>query len=114
MEMLAVSSIEQFINYLQNINRILGRKTEIRLIVPTLYDPRRKISGRVVRLLKKIGPMVAEPIWVDTKLSEAPGKGKTIFEYAPRSRGAVDYARLTEYVADMPPVSQNNNKPPAT
>jgi chromosome partitioning protein len=114
MEMLAVSSIEQFINYLQNINRILGRETEIRLIVPTLYDPRRKVSQRVVRLLHKIGPMVADPIWVDTKLSEAPGKGKTIFEYAPRSRGAVDYARLTEFVAEMAPVSSNNNKPPAT
>ena len=114
MEMLAVSSIEQFVNYLQNINRVLGRKTEIRLIVPTLYDPRRKISEHVVRLLKKIGPMVADPIWVDTKLSEAPGRGKTIFEYAPRSRGAIDYARLTEFVAEMPPVSSNNSKPPTT
>ena len=50
---------------------------------------------------------------LETKLSEAPGKGMTIFEYAPRSRGAVDYARLTEFVADMPPVSSNNSKPPA-
>ncbi len=114
MEMLAVSSIEQFINYLQNINRILGRKTEIRLIIPTLYDPRRKISEQVVKLLKKIGPIVADPIWVDTKLSEAPGQGQTIFEYAPRSRGAIDYARLTEFVAEkMPAISKNSQKPPA-
>ena len=57
-------------------------------------------------LLKKLGPRVAEPIWIDTKLSEAPGVGKTIFEYASRSRGAVDYARLTETVADMPPIDK--------
>jgi chromosome partitioning protein len=109
MEMLAVSSVEQFINYLKNINSILGRKTAIRLIIPTLYDPRRKISEQVVKLLKKIGPIVAEPIWIDTKLSEAPGVGKTIFEYAPRSRGAIDYARLTEFIVRMPPVEEENN-----
>ena len=47
MEMLAVSSVEQFVDYLKNINRILGRETTIRLIIPTLYDPRRKISEQV-------------------------------------------------------------------
>jgi chromosome partitioning protein len=114
MEMLAVSSIEQFINYLKTINRILGRATTIRLIIPTLYDPRRKVSEHVVKLLKKIGPIVAEPIWVDTKLSEAPGQGQTIFEYAPRSRGAIDYARLTEFVVEMPPLNTGNNRSPAS
>jgi chromosome partitioning protein len=109
MEMLAVSSVEQFVNYLKNINRILGRETTIRLIIPTLYDPRRKISEHVVKMLRKIGPIVAEPIWVDTKLSEAPGVGKTIFEYASRSRGAIDYARLTEFVVKMPPVEEKKS-----
>ena len=109
MEMLAVSSVEQFVNYLKNINRVLGRETTIRLIIPTLYDPRRKISEHVVKMLRKIGPIVAEPIWVDTKLSEAPGVGKTIFEYASRSRGAIDYARLTEFVVKMPPVEEKKS-----
>ncbi|MBN1992654.1 MAG: ParA family protein [Anaerolineae bacterium] len=111
MEMLAVSSIQQFVTYLKDINRMLGRETIIRLIIPTLYDPRRKISQQVVRGLKKMGPVVADPIWVDTKLSEAPGQGKTIFEYAPRSRGAIDYARLTEFVVKMPPLNTNNKTP---
>jgi hypothetical protein len=39
---------------------------------------------------------------VDTLLSEAPGVGKTIFEYARRSRGAQDYARLAKLVESMP------------
>jgi len=107
MEMLALSSVEQFINYLKNIHSVLGKGAEIRLIIPTMYDPRRNVSEKVLKLLKKLGPRVAEPIWVDTKLSEAPGEGKTIFEYASRSRGAIDYARLTEQVATMPPISEN-------
>lgn len=108
MEMLALSSVEQFINYLKNVHSALGKGAEIRLIIPTMYDPRRKVSEKVLHLLKKLGPRVTEPIWVDTKLSEAPGVGKTIFEYASRSRGAIDYAKLTELVATMPPTSNNN------
>jgi chromosome partitioning protein len=104
MEMLALASVEQFIDYLKNIHSILGKGAEIRLLIPTMYDPRRKVSEQVLNLLKKLGPRVTEPIWVDTKLSEAPGAGKTIFEYASRSRGAIDYARLTEVVAEMPPI----------
>jgi chromosome partitioning protein len=106
MEMLALASVEQFIDYLKNIHSVLGKGAEIRLIIPTMYDPRRKVSEQVLSLLKKLGPRVTEPIWVDTKLSEAPGTGKTIFEYASRSRGAIDYARLTETVAEMTPIGQ--------
>ncbi|GAB4448501.1 MAG: hypothetical protein Kow0031_31030 [Anaerolineae bacterium] len=108
MEMLAMSGAQQFMDYLKEISQVLGRGAEIRLVVPTMYDARRRVSKQVVTLLKKLGPRVARPIRVDTQLSEAPGYGKTIFEYAPRSRGAVDYARLTETVADMPPLETNN------
>jgi len=104
MEMLALASVEQFMDYLKDIHSVLGKGAEIRLIVPTMYDPRRKVSEQVLSLLKKLGPRVARPIWIDTKLSEAPGSGKTIFEYAARSRGAVDYAHLTETVAEMGPI----------
>ncbi len=109
MEMLALSSVEQLINYLKDIHAILGKGAAIRLIIPTMYDPRRKVSGKVLNLIKKLGPKVTDPIWIDTKLSEAPGVGKTIFEYASRSRGAADYARLTELVASIQPSSENNH-----
>ncbi len=108
MEMLAMTGAQQFINYLKEVSLALGKGAEIRLVVPTMYDARRRVSKQVVTLLKTIGPRVARPIRVDTQLSEAPGHGKTIFEYAPRSRGAVDYARLTETVAEMPPLSDNS------
>ena len=100
MEMLALSSVEQFINYLNGVHTILGKGATIRLIIPTMYDPRRKVSEQVLQLLQKLGPKVTRPVWIDTKLSEAPGQGKTIFEYAPRSRGAIDYAWLAEQIAN--------------
>jgi len=108
MEMLAMAGAQQFIEYLKEVSNALGHGAEIRLIVPTMYDARRRVSKQVVKLLKDLGPRVAKPIRIDTQLSEAPGYGKTIFEYAPRSRGAVDYARLTETVAEMPPLNSRN------
>jgi chromosome partitioning protein len=109
MEMLAMAGARQFMNYLESIARTLGRGAAIRLIIPTMFDPRRKVSKQIVKLLKDLGPRVTNPIRVDTLLSEAPGHGKTIFEYAVRSRGAEDYARLTETVAKMPPLKSDNS-----
>jgi chromosome partitioning protein len=80
--------------------------------VPTFYDPRRRVSERILKAIQKgFGKMVTHPIHIDTKLSEAPGVGKSIFEYAPKSRAAVDYARLTERVATMEPVEERHLAP---
>jgi chromosome partitioning protein len=107
MELLALAGAQQFLEYLKIISRTLGKGATIRLIIPTFYDPRRRVSRQVLTALEKtFGERVTKPIRVDTQLSEAPGVGKTIFEYAPRSRGAVDYARLTETVATMPPLDR--------
>ena len=100
MEMLAVAGMRQFVTYLKEISRMLGRETVVRLIIPSFYDPRRRVSAQVMASLRHdFGSRVTHPIRIDTKLSEAPGYGKTIYEYAPHSRGSVDYAKLTELVA---------------
>src|SRR5690606_6346653 len=96
MEMLAFSSVTQFMTYLEEINEALGHAADIRLIIPTMYDPRRKISKEVLEKLRTLAKQIriTEPIWIDTKISEAPGEGQTIFEYAPTSRAASDYEVL--------------------
>ncbi|MFZ1241702.1 MAG: ParA family protein [Anaerolineae bacterium] len=107
MEMLALAGARQFLTYLRSISRLLGRGAAIRLIVPTFFDARRRVSAEVMTALKAdFGDKVTHPIRVDTALSEAPGKGKTIFEYAPRSRGAADYAQLADVVEQLPPLTR--------
>jgi len=109
MEMLALAGARYFMRYLRDISRMLGGGAAIRLIIPTFYDPRRRVSETVLQtLIQDFGTRVTHPIRVDTKLSEAPGVGQTIFEYAPGGRGATDYAQLTDLVEALPPVTTNN------
>lgn len=104
MEMLALAGARHFMTYLREISRMLGAGATIRLIVPTFYDTRRRVSAIVLHsLIKDFSTRVTHPIRIDTKLSEAPGEGKTIFEYAPTSRGAADYARLASVVEEIGP-----------
>jgi len=110
MEMLAVVGAREFMRYLREISRMMGGGAAIRLIIPTFYDSRRRVSAIVLETLAKdFGSRVTHPIRVDTKLSEAPGAGKTIFEYMPRGRGATDYNRLADLVDSMLPVNTDES-----
>ena len=110
MEMLAIAGARQFMRYLRDVSRLMGGGAVIRLIIPTFYDARRRVSTMVLQTLaREFGSRVTHPIRIDTKLSEAPGEGKTIFEYQPGARGAADYARLAALVEAMPPVTPNGN-----
>ena len=110
MEMLALAGARQFMTYLRTISRMLGRGAVIRLIIPCFFDPRRRVSALVLKsLAKDFGDRVTHPIRIDTRLSEAPGVGKTIFEYDRRSRGARDYEKLAELVEQMPPLEKNQD-----
>ena len=105
MEMLALAGMRQFMTYLRMVSRMLGHGATIRLIIPTFYDPRRRVSDKVLDALHRdFGSRVTHPIRIDTLLSEAPGVGRTIYEYARNSRGAEDYARLADLVESMPPL----------
>lgn len=84
------------------VARVKGNSASIRLIVPTLFDPRVRQSGELLEQLRaRYGALVAAPIRVNVRLSEAPTLGQTIYEYDPRSRGAVDYALLVERISTM-------------
>jgi chromosome partitioning protein len=84
------------------VARVKGHNGGIRMIIPTMYDPRMRQSGELLDALRRrYGTLVAEPVRVNVRLSEAPTLGRTIYEYDPRSRGAADYALLVERVSDL-------------
>ena len=98
MEVLALQGV---VSFLQNVEEIKAYRNElaIKWIVPTFYDARVKKSAEILEQLKRFfGDRVTEPIRYNVRLSEAPGFGKSIFEYNRRSHGAADYARLIERI----------------
>lgn len=84
------------------VARVKGSSASIRMIIPTMYDPRMRQSTELLaELRRRYGALTADPVRINVRLSEASTQGRTIYEYDPRSRGAVDYALLVERLSDM-------------
>jgi len=98
MEALAIDGLVAFMEEVENIRS--HSNIEIRYIVPTFYDRRVKKSEEILEQLKgHFGKKIIHLVNYSVKLSESPGWGKTIYEYASRDRTAKDYARLAGAIA---------------
>jgi len=101
MEMLALAGVRQFEMYLRSLHNTLGLRANIKLVIPTFYNAQHRISDYMRRTLERdYGERVTHPIRFDPMLAEAPGAGKTIYEYARHCPGARDYARLVRRVEE--------------
>jgi len=65
-------------------------------IVLTMYDPYLELTGEVDAEVREFfGEIVFDTVVPrDVSLSEAPSHGQSVFDYAPRSRGAFAYTQL--------------------
>jgi chromosome partitioning protein len=101
MNYLALVGIRHVIRSLKTVGRVPGHHVQLSLVVPTLFYGRLRKDRQIMESLQRHFPgKVTEPIRASVRLAEAPGHQMSIFEYAPRSSGAVDYARLVERVAE--------------
>lgn len=98
LEVMALQGLIEFIRSLEPIQKYHSG-LELRYIVPTFMDRRVKKSEEILGQLQSYyASLVCEPVRYNVRLSEAPGYGQTIFEYAPNSPGAQDYQQLTERI----------------
>ncbi len=101
-DFLSLIGVKQVLKTLKNINEVLLHPISILGILPTFYDQRNNISDESIKTLKgHFHDKVLSPIRVNTKLKEAPRHHKSIFEYAPSSRGARDYQKLVDWVLEQ-------------
>ncbi len=97
MEVLAIKSLVEFSKRLSVIRK--HKDLSINYILPTYFDRRVKKSAEILDQLQTYyDHKLCAPIRYNVRLSESAGFGQTIYEHAPRSRGAEDYARLAERV----------------
>lgn len=98
MSSLDAESLRGFISRIDELSEY-DNEINIALVVPSLYDPRNKITTVFhEQLIEAFGGKLTSPIRLDTKLRECHHHGQTIFEYAPNSRGAFDYVELAKKV----------------
>ena len=101
MDYLAMVGTRQVMNTLKEIGRIPNHQLRLTAVAPTFYYGRLRKDREVLNTLKRyFNGRVTRPIRANVKLAEAPGHHKTIYEYAPRSSGAQDYAQLVERIAN--------------
>ena len=65
----------------------------------TFFDVRKRVCVDALNHLRQtFGNRALPPVRINTRLAEAPGVKKTIFEHAPDSNGAADYLRVVEWI----------------
>jgi chromosome partitioning protein len=98
---LEVMTLQSLLDFTQSLGAIQRYHPELalRYVLPTFLDRRvRKSDEILTQLAGHFGERVCAPIRYNVRLSEAPGYGQTIFEFAPHSPGADDYRALAERI----------------
>lgn len=81
---------------LARVRKRLNPELEVLAIVPTFVDRRKRLCRDVLELLEKdFGAVLTKTCIRDNvALAEAPSNGISIFDYDPKSYGALDYSAL--------------------
>ena len=99
---LSLLGVRQVLRTIKQINRLLGHPLALAGVLPTLFDQRARICRDAVESLRQsFGDVCFDPIHFAIKAKEAPAQGKTLFEYAPGSPAAEDYARVVERLLEL-------------
>jgi chromosome partitioning protein len=97
MDYLAMLGATQIIDNLHMIQKYFEKTVQIAGIIPTFYNGRTNMSKEVLKALHDTyGDKVLPAVRIDTKIQQASSARTTIYEYANTSRGAEDYALVTE------------------
>lgn len=97
---LALQGMSKLVDVIELVKQRLHPGLELGGIVACMYDSRMRLAREVLSELRRYFPaqVFRTPISANVKLAESPSFGKTIFEYAPESIGARDFASLSHEV----------------
>ena len=101
-EYYALEGVTQLLQTIRLVQRLFNRDLRIEGVLLTMFDARTKLS---VEVQQEVRRHFKEKTYRTTiprniKLSEAPSRGKSIFDYAIRSEGAKAYVALTKEIID--------------
>ncbi|GAC1370053.1 MAG: AAA family ATPase [Ktedonobacteraceae bacterium] len=99
-EYLALEGLSQLINTVNIVKSKLNPALYIVGVVMTMFDPRTRLAGDIVREVRSHFPKEAFQTIINrnVRLSEAPSFGQAILDYDSSSPGALAYRALAEEV----------------
>lgn len=102
-EYFSLEGLGQLLSTIQLVKENLRHRIHIAGALVTMYDRRERLSRDVEKELHRHfpHPVFTSVIPRNVKLAEAPSFSKSIFHYAPASRGARAYMRLAREVIDQ-------------
>ncbi len=101
-DFLGFDAVKKMESIVSKINETYNTDCRITKVIPTLYDRRNRICKDTLRdINERFETLTSLPIRMNSKLKEAPKKGKSIFRYARSSPGAKDYGSLVDEVIGM-------------
>jgi chromosome partitioning protein len=90
----SLEGLKTFFGYLMSAQR-LNLGLQLKYILPTMFDQRTNHSFEILKQLRRLfRKQICDPIHYNVRLSEAPLRGKTIFEYRASAVSAEDYKKL--------------------
>ncbi|MEW6743296.1 MAG: AAA family ATPase [Planctomycetota bacterium] len=98
----ALQGMSKLVEVIDLVRARLNRKLQIAGIVVCMYQGQTTLGREVLAEVRRFfGDKVFKTlVRQNVKLAEAPSHGRTIFDYAPASHGAEDYARLCDEVLE--------------
>jgi chromosome partitioning protein len=117
---LALHGLSKLLETIQLVSKRVNRDLKVGGIVLCLYDAGTRLGGEVIEDLDRFfdsrRSATASSPWANAqlfrtrirrniRLAECPSFGQSIFQYAPSSRGAEDYASLAAEILGRPPAT---------
>ena len=124
---LALHGLSKLLETIQLVSKRVNRDLKVAGVLLCLYDSGTRLGGEVIDDLANFFDGRAKPNvpWADAKLfqtrirrnirlAECPSFGQSIFQYAPSSRGAEDYASLAAEFLGLSPAAIWQTEPATT
>jgi len=113
-EFFALQGLAKLLEVIDMVTRRINPGLKLGHIVATLVDRRTTLATETLAEVEKHfpGKLCKTRIRRNIRLAEAPSHGKAIFSYAPKSRGAQDYAKLAKEILGIPEPEPTPPPPP--
>src|SRR5207244_11690707 len=97
----ALESVTHLLDTIQIVKSKLNPNLYIEGVVLTMFDPRTRLAGEIVREVRNHFPKETFQTIINrnVRLSEAPSFGQAILDYDPSSHAAISYRTLPDEVS---------------